>query len=83
MGGMPAVLENFRPRELWVSVDSNSTLYRDLLAQAARLGIVVRHLHAGDQPQWGGLNLNVLGPAIAYANPLAPRNDDSLVLQVR
>jgi competence protein ComEC len=82
MGGMSAVLENFRPRELWVSVDSNSALYRDLLAQAARLGVLVRHLHAGDEPQWGGLSLSVLAPAPAYANPSAPRNDDSLVLRV-
>ena len=83
MGGMPAILENFRPRELWVSVDSSSALYRDLLAQAARLGITVRHLHAGDQPQWSGLSLNVLGPAPAYANQSAPRNDDSLVMTIQ
>ena len=49
MGGMPAVLRNFRPRELWVAVDPNSTRYRDLLAEAASLGVRVRHLRAGDR----------------------------------
>ena len=52
MGGMPAVLRNFRPRELWVAVDPNSAPYRALLAEAATLGIRVRHLRAGDRIAW-------------------------------
>ena len=39
MGGMPAVLRNFRPRELWVAVDPDSASYRELLAEAAALGV--------------------------------------------
>jgi len=80
MGGMPAILENFRPRELWVGSDPHSELYAALLAEAARLGIIVRHLHAGDLQQWGDVGVSVLAPAAGYANPNAPKNDDSLVL---
>jgi competence protein ComEC len=83
MGGMPAVLENFRPRELWVGIDPNSKLYTELLAEAARLGIVVRHLHAGDSRQWGSVAVSVLGPTGAYTNHGAPKNDDSLVLRMQ
>ncbi len=36
MGGMPAVMRNFRPRELWVSIDPNSDAYRSLLNEAKR-----------------------------------------------
>jgi competence protein ComEC len=49
MGGMPAVMRNFRPRELWVSIDPNSVAYRALLVEAAQLGVMVRHFYAGDQ----------------------------------
>jgi competence protein ComEC len=83
MGGMPAVLENFRPRELWVGIDPRSALYAQLLSEAARLGIVVRHLHAGDRVAWGEVQVSVLGPAMGYSNPGAPKNDDSLVLAMQ
>jgi competence protein ComEC len=82
MGGMPAVLRNFRPRELWVAVDPNSTPYRALLAEAATLGIRVRHLRAGDRLTWDTLDLAVLAPIPAYTNPGPPINNDSLVLRM-
>ena len=83
MGGMPAILRNFRPRELWVSVDSNSVAYRSLLAEAKELGITVRHLHAGDHRDWGGVQVSVLAPEVGYTNPGEPVNDDSLVLRLQ
>ena len=83
MGGMPAILEDFRPRELWVSIDTRSELYKSLLAEAQRLGITIRHLHAGERLGWGGVEVSVLAPAPAYANPNAPKNDDSLVLRMQ
>jgi len=82
MGGMPAILENFRPRELWVGIDPHSALYASLLADAARLGIVVRHMHAGDRMRWGSVNVSALAPAPKYTNSAAPKNDDSLVLEL-
>jgi competence protein ComEC len=82
MGGMPAVLRNFRPRELWVAVDPNSAPYRALLAEAAALGIRVRHLRAGDRLPWDGVAISVLAPTPAYANPGPPINNDSLVMRM-
>ena len=83
MGGMPAVLENFHPRELWVGIDPHSALYTALLAEAARLGILVRHVHAGDHVQWGSVSVDVLAPSLGYTNSNAPRNDDSVVLRMQ
>ena len=82
MGGMPAVLRNFRPRELWVAVDPDSAPYRSLLAEAAALGIRVRHLRAGDRIAWDSIDFTVLAPTPAYANPGPPVNNDSLVLRM-
>ena len=82
MGGMPAVLRNFRPRELWVGVDANSEGYRALLAEAAELGVTVRRFRAGEAFAWGAERVEVLAPFAEYANAGAPKNDDSLVLRV-
>jgi competence protein ComEC len=83
MGGMPAVLRNFRPRELWVAVDPDSAPYQALLAEAQTLGIRVRHLRAGDRVPWGGVDISVLAPAPGYANPGQPVNNDSLVMRMQ
>ncbi len=82
MGGMPAVMRNFRPRELWVSIDPNSEAYRALLAEARDLGVKVRHFYAGDQLGWGGTQVTVLAPETGYSNPREPVNNDSLVMRV-
>ncbi|HEY0264790.1 MAG TPA: ComEC/Rec2 family competence protein [Granulicella sp.] len=82
MGGMPAVLRSFHPRELWVSIDPQSTAYNALLAEARELGVTVRHLHARDAIAWGGAQITVLSPAAEYTNTFVPVNNDSLVLRV-
>lgn len=83
MGGMPAVLRNFRPRELWVAVDPNSAPYRALLDEAASLGIRVRHLRAGERIPWDGTDVSVLAPMPMYDNPGLPINNDSLVMRMQ
>ena len=82
MGGMAAVMRNFRPRELWVSIDPMSTAYAALLLEAEELGVRVRHLCAGDRVLWGGAQIEVLAPNASYRNAGAPTNNDSLVLRV-
>jgi competence protein ComEC len=83
MGGMPAILRNFRPRELWVSIDPNSDAYRSLLEEAKSLGVTVRHFYAGDQLAWGGTQITVLAPETGYTNPGEPVNNDSLVMRMQ
>jgi competence protein ComEC len=83
MGGMAAVLRNFRPRELWIGTEPNSQAFRDLLAEAAGLGIRVRHMRAGDRATWDGVEMTALAPATGYRNSGAPVNNDSLVLRLQ
>jgi competence protein ComEC len=83
MGGMPAILRNFRPRELWVAVDPNSAPYRALLAEAAALGIKVRHLRAGDTLAFDTVAVHVLAPTPTYVNSGPPINNDSLVMRMQ
>jgi competence protein ComEC len=83
MGGMPAVMRNFRPRELWVSIDPNSDAYRSLRSEARGLGVQVRHFYAGDQTAWGGTQVTILAPETGYCNPREPVNNDSLVMRMQ
>jgi competence protein ComEC len=83
MGGMPAVLRNFRPRELWVSIDPNSDAYRSLLDEAKDLGVTVSHFYAGTQLAWGGTQITMLAPEAGYVNPREPINNDSLVMRMQ
>jgi competence protein ComEC len=82
MGGMAAVLANFRPRELWLGVESHSPELQKLLADANNLGVAVVHHKAGDHIELGGSTVRVLAPALSFgSNPLG-RNDDSLVMKI-
>jgi competence protein ComEC len=82
MGGMPAILRNFRPRELWVGHNPPIQAYEALLREAASLGIKVRSFSAGDAMSFGGTTVHVLAPAPGYQPRPSASNDDSLVLHV-
>ncbi len=83
MGGMPAVLRDLRPRELWIGIEpDDAPALRALLAEAQTLGIMVCRFHAGNEFDWRGLHAAVLSPELGYHNPGAPRNDDSLVMRL-
>jgi len=83
MGGMPAVLRDFHPRELWISIDpGDSPLFHALIAQARAQHMIIRHLHAGQAFAWSDVHATVLAPEAPYANAGTPVNDDSLVLRL-
>lgn len=83
IGGMPAVLANFRPRELWIGINPSSALYDSVLAEAAATHTrVIRHT-AGDQFSFDNVAMRVLAPESNYRPAEAPGNNDSLVLQLR
>ena len=83
IGGMPAVLRDLRPRELWLSIEPDgSPELQALLAEARGLGISVHHYMAGDRFRWGGTEATVLAPEPGYTNPGKARNNDSLVVRL-
>jgi competence protein ComEC len=82
MGGLPAVLRNFRPTELWVSNNPRFGPYNALLNQAADLHIRVRFLRAGDALSLGDAQISILAPFRDYQPGPLPTNNDSLVMRV-
>jgi competence protein ComEC len=82
IGGMPAVLKDFRPKELWIGLLPPSRALDNLIAEAHQLGIkVVRHWE-GDEFNLGGAKVDVLFPPQDWPVGLEPKNNDSMVLQV-
>jgi competence protein ComEC len=82
IGGMAAILKDFRPRELWIGLLPPSRALDDLIAEAHALGIkVIRHWE-GDEFQLGGAKVDVLFPPQDWPVGLEPKNNDSMVLQV-
>ena len=82
MGGLPAVLRNFHPDELWVGNNPRFGAYNALLDEAAALHVQVRSFRAGDAFAFGSTQVNVLAPFRDYQPGAEPTNNDSLVLHV-
>jgi competence protein ComEC len=82
IGGMIAVLKNFKPKELWVGLLPPSPALENVIATAQSLGVkVVRHWE-GDEFAFGGATVDVLFPPRDLPPGAKPQNNDSMVLQV-
>jgi competence protein ComEC len=82
MGGMPAVLRNFHPGQLWVGNNPRFGAYNALLDEAASLHVRVVSLRAGDAFSFGPTQVTVLAPFRDYQPGPEPTNNDSLVMHV-
>jgi competence protein ComEC len=82
MGGLPAVLRNFHPDELWVGTNPRFREYNALLDEAAGLHARLRSFHAGDAFAFGPAQVQVLSPFSDYQPGPLPTNNDSLVLHM-
>ena len=82
IGGMIAVLKNFRPKELWVALLPPSAALENVVTTAEALGVkVVRHWE-GDEFNLGGVTIRVLFPPRDWPVGAKPENNDSMVLRV-
>lgn len=86
IGGLAAILSNFRPAELWVGVTPPPNLpggdsWQRLERIARELGVRIVPIHQGATFSYGGTRIEVLWPPAVYA-PRSSPNDLSLVLRV-
>jgi competence protein ComEC len=80
MGGMPAIIANFRPAELWSGAQMDDSVYAPLVLAAKAAGTRIIARREGEHVAFGGGDIEVLAAKPALA---AGRNDESLVLLVR
>jgi len=82
LGGLPAVVRNFRIGEFWHGEDAATPEYLALLDQVRRRGIPMRKLAAGDLIARGGAAIRILWPPLGHQPSSVPSNDDSLVVRI-
>jgi competence protein ComEC len=77
IGGLPAVMSNFRPKELWTGANPPT----ELLELAHRLGIPASEKHPAGPVERSGATLEILAPSDDYRADKVG-NNDSLVLRI-
>jgi competence protein ComEC len=83
MGGMYAVLANFRPQELWLPKGIAAEEIERLLAEAREYGVKAKYFSSEDSFFYGGASIRVLAPeAGAVSATERHRNDESLVMRI-
>ncbi len=84
IGGLTAVLENFRVGQLWIGRETETPALAKLEALAGERHILVEHELRGQRFEWDGVQVNFLWPEIA-ATEVAPsaKNNDSLVMRLQ
>lgn len=83
MAGLPAILDNFHPRALWVGAEPDTPQWENVKRHAKQDGVRVLALKRTPVPlNIGGAFIRVLAPSPDYQEGQAPQNDDSLVLEI-
>jgi competence protein ComEC len=78
IGGLPAIIRNFRPVALWVGVNPPTPAYAGLLAAAQLGGVRIEPHLEGDRFDFGGAAVRVVSPAPDWQVAKNARNNDSL-----
>jgi competence protein ComEC len=83
MGGLASILDNFRPRALWIGAEPETPEWRTIKQHAARDGIpIVALTRASREHEIGGAHIKVLAPSADYVPGDSAQNNDSLVLEI-
>lgn len=85
IGGLPALIENFRPRELWTGAlpSQASPTWQQIQDTARRVGTRIVERRAEERIDFGGAQIEVLSPDAGYVAAATAKNNDSLVFAVR
>ncbi len=83
IGGLPALVSDFHPRQLWTGATSSNPAWLALRERAVRNGVEIVPFTAPAHFMFGGAEFDVLAPLPDYVPADAPHNNDSLVLRVR
>jgi len=84
MGGLAAILDNFRPRTLWTGAEPETPEWKTVRQHAQNDDVRILPLHRGSPAVTiGGAQIRILAPAPDYHPNDGPTNDDSLVMEIR
>ena len=81
-GGLPAVIENFHPAELWTGAMVPSSAWSAVRRQARAEHVKILRFSSGRSFNFGGARIEVISPPPDYVPAASPTNDDSLALRI-
>ncbi len=81
-GGLPAVIENFHPAELWTGAMVPSAAWSAVRDRARAENVSIKALTAGHSFDFGGAHIEVISPPAGYVPSESPTNNDSLAIRV-
>ncbi len=81
-GGLPAIIENFHPRELWTGATPASPAWSAVRKAALAENTKIVAMTSGECFQYGDAQIDVLSPPADYRPGDSPKNNDSLALRV-
>lgn len=81
LGGLPSLLVNFRPHELWLGPNPRTRALEHVLDIARQQSVNVVEHRGEDDFRFGGLQVRVLSPPRDWRPAAEPRNNDSLALR--
>ncbi len=83
LGGLTAILENFRVGRLWIGREVSSQALAKLEELARKRQVPIEHELRGKSFRWDGVDGDFLWPEIAPEEVApSPKNNDSLVLRL-
>ncbi len=82
-GGIPAVVRNFHPREIWIGFSVSAEQMQPLLGSIRGSPVTVRRLAGGENFEFAGATISVLAPASDPINRAKSPDADSLVWSLR
>jgi competence protein ComEC len=83
IGGLPALVQDFHPRELWTGATPDSPSWNLLCRRAGENRVRIVPMTGPRRFAFGGAEIEVLAPPPDYVPSDTPKNNDSLVLRVR
>jgi competence protein ComEC len=80
--GLPAIIENFHPSELWTGATPPSEAWSEVQAKARAERVKIVAMQSGRCIDFGGARIEVLSPPSDYSPSDSPKNNDSLALRI-
>ena len=81
-GGLPALIENFHPAELWTGATPPSAAWFAVRKKAQSQGVKIMAMRSGWNFDFGGARVEILSPPPDYVPAASPKNNDSLAMRL-
>jgi competence protein ComEC len=82
IGGLPKIIQDFHPSEMWVGINPETTALLHLYEVARENHVAIRRHVAGDALAWSGTKVRVLSPPADWPPTERRNNDASLALLI-